>query len=1252
MTRLSSFGFVLLSSAFLATLAQGTKSDRPVEPQWKRLLTEEGAQKAAAQIQRVVLLTESKKPAEAQKLADEILAERIKLQGKDHWQIRSLQVDLREANQTQNVEQTKAHAEAKDLYRQVLQHFNVNRIDDAMLDTRKALDVLSRANLSTTRFFAMNTHNLGVLQRKKGNLVEAESNFLKAIEQRRTIYAGDHPDVAESIHGLANVYRAKNQFEKAEKYFLEAGKIRDDCVGPDHPSNLSGMRDLASCYYASARYSEAERLLKTVLEVEKTRFGTNHKTFATNTNDLGEVYRMAGRLADAERLLVQSVEVTRIVHGAVHPDLALRLNNLALTLQLQGQLEKADSIYQESQAIAQQSLPESHPQRSVIQANFASLRQAQGRLAEAESMLQIVRSLHEKHNRRVDPDHAVCLNNLGSIYQSMGDRSRAEHCFQQSLQMSRALYGEEHPAVAACLFNLASIRDDLRDYAVAEQLFLQSAQMRRRLLGSKHPDFLTSISSLGNLQLSATEYEKAEKTLKLAEQLQKEVLGDRAPEYLATLNNLAMLYIATDRPSQATPILEKARFQSRLVFGQTHPRYGFALLNLGAHYQAIGQLEKAEDALTECTAAYEAGRIARGAGFRRAQGAQLGSPYVALACLYARKGKSNDAILAFEKHVARALLDELSSRAGVASDPAQVVRVNEINGKLAKLDADVRRLVTSTKEAIADSKKLDELITDRRRLADELATIGVQESETHLSSITKIRSSLPPRSAMVGWVDLDTSSGVIQDHWAFVIRSDRELTWVRLPGLSRAEWTVDEGLLTSRLRIEFATDVRHSKLVETVSKLRKLRFEPLRKHLEGIDSLYVVPANSMAGVPVELMVPECGITYVPSGSFFARQSKPNHRPASLLALGDPIYEAVSSKSTDRSSPSHGLLIQIVQPGSSAARAGLVVGDVLLKYNDVVLKTTEDLRNAMSSIPKGAKDVPLTLWRVDSSGKPMEVIKQVSVGPLGAGIGPDPAPVAFAKQIRLGESQRDWKDLPGTRVEVDRISKLFDQKQVFVDAEASKGTIEKLRLAGKLTEFRYLHFATHGTGNRQSAFESALILSQFDTRSSADRKSPVANSQLTAKEVLELWKLDADLVTLSACESAVGRYAQGEGILGFGQAFLLAGARCVCLSLWKVDDVATALLMVRFYENLLGKRPGDRAMSKADALHEAKRWLQNLSKEEVAKLSGELHVGIDRGERGPIKAKVEPGPMREAKDADKPYAHPRFWAAFILIGDPR
>jgi CHAT domain-containing protein len=120
---------------------------------------------------------------------------------------------------------------------------------------------------------------------------------------------------------------------------------------------------------------------------------------------------------------------------------------------------------------------------------------------------------------------------------------------------------------------------------------------------------------------------------------------------------------------------------------------------------------------------------------------------------------------------------------------------------------------------------------------------------------------------------------------------------------------------------------------------------------------------------------------------------------------------------------------------------------------------------------------------------------------------------------------------------------------------------------------------------------------------------------------------------------LGRSSGGEGFVGFAQALFLAGGRSLVLSLWEVNDRATSLLMTRFYENWLGKRKGlTKPLSKAEALSQAKAWLRGLTSQQV---DGEL----DRISRGKIVTDI-------AKPvATHPFAHPHYWAGFILMGDP-
>src|SRR5262249_32633601 len=150
----------------------------------------------------------------------------------------------------------------------------------------------------------------------------------------------------------------------------------------------------------------------------------------------------------------------------------------------------------------------------------------------------------------------------------------------------------------------------------------------------------------------------------------------------------------------------------------------------------------------------------------------------------------------------------------------------------------------------------------------------------------------------------------------------------------------------------------------------------------------------------------------------------------------------------------------------------------------------------------------------------------------------------------------------------------------------------------------IHLATHGKANPSVALSSAVFLGAEPERPVASPADPTApewmpDGQVTAEQIVRTWDLGADLVVLSACESGLGRYAGGEGYLGFAQALFVKGARSLVLSQWKVDDRATALLMTRFYQNLLGQRPGlAQPLPKAEALQEAKAWLRDLSADQV------------------------------------------------------
>jgi CHAT domain-containing protein len=257
--------------------------------------------------------------------------------------------------------------------------------------------------------------------------------------------------------------------------------------------------------------------------------------------------------------------------------------------------------------------------------------------------------------------------------------------------------------------------------------------------------------------------------------------------------------------------------------------------------------------------------------------------------------------------------------------------------------------------------------------------------------------------------------------------------------------------------------------------------------------------------------------------------------------------------------------------------------------------------------------------------------------------PPPANNAAAK-AGTEVSRETFAPLPGTQQEVSAIARVFSEPHYLMAERANGQNLDKLAENGGLRHYPYLHFATHGVVDNQYPLKSALILARDPgpVENDAGRR----DGRLTAEKILREWKLDAELVTLSACETGLGKLSGGEGYLGFSQALFLAGARSLVLSLWQVDDTATALLMTRFYENLLGTLDKTvKPMPKADALAEAKRWLRSLSPDDVRVLTKDLE---SRGTRGRVESRDGAADPK----AVHTYEHPYYWSGFILIGDPR
>jgi tetratricopeptide (TPR) repeat protein len=311
--------------------------------------------------------------------------------------------------------------------------------------------------------------------------------------------------------------------------------------------------------------------------------------------------------------------------------------------------------------------------------------------------------------------------------------------------------------------------------------------------------------------------------------------------------------------------------------------------------------------------------------------------------------------------------------------------------------------------------------------------------------------------------------------------------------------------------------------------LYELLIKPMEAQLADKKKLIIVPGGILTFVPFETLIDRNGqylvenhhINYVQSMDIRKLISKRKHsdKRKPLLAFGGAVYE-------------------------DAAYDGKEIENeaqmVLFKKN-----IYSDLKNIRQELAQK---------KVFSD---FENIRYIGNAYKGLGIG-------------------TWPDLPDTLNEVKNINKVINGSNIFTGSNVTEKDIKELSKEWTLYNYKVLHFATHGLVVNEVPELSAVVLSQFEEGVGKE------DGYLRLEEIVELG-FQADLVTLSACETGLGGINGDAGIVGFTQSFILAGANAVSISLWRVANDSTSQFMATMYGMVQ-----DKGIGYAEAITEVKR----------------------------------------------------------------
>jgi CHAT domain-containing protein/tetratricopeptide (TPR) repeat protein len=846
--------------------------------------------------------------------------------------------------------------------------------------------------------------------------------------------------------------------------------------------------------------------------------------------------------------------------------------------QARGDLPAALDTYQQAQKLAEVS-GERAP-LAGLQSNLCSIQQRLGNYDLATEHCQRSLALAEPAGNKVVAANA--LNSLGIIARQRGNYELALESYRKSLALFEEL--EDKRSIARLLNNLGVAYNAMGNVTAALQQYLRSLPIAEEI-GNKAgvAGTLSNVSmiyrTLGNYDL-ALEYSQRSFAV-------SEALGDKTT-LSSALEEIGKIHAQAGEYPQALDCYVK----SLALAEQTGEKLEVAirLLSVGNGYRNLGNDRTAIEY-------YQRGLLLA---------ESIGAPYTAIACrfklseLYLRQGRNAEALEVAERAVAQA------RQTGAHKDFWQALLIAGLSF----------RALNQPEQA-------------RKRFEEAISVIEMSRSELTAGEREQAFFFEARFDPYIQMVTLLAEQGKTAEAFTFAERAKaRVLLDVLQAGrvdISKA-MTEREREQENRLRTEL-----NSLNVQLRRESQAVRGEPLR--LEELKAKLGKARLAYEGFQTQLYAAHTELR-------IQRGEAPPLKPQDLAAMvPDPhtalLEYAVTDEKTnlfvltrETNKPAaelkvytipikrKDLAIQVESFREKVGSRNLLIREPARQAYDLLLKPAQELLQNKTHLIIVPDDV---LWELPFQALLTEsnryLIEQsaISYAPSltvlremmakrqarPAMVGSNTSLLALGNPSlgqqtieRARSTPRDERleSLPETEREVKTLARLYGpaQSEVFIGAEARED-----RAKTEAGKFRVLHFATHGVVNNASPMYSYLVLSQGDSKE---------DGLLEAWELLKM-DLKAEMVVLSACETARGRVGAGEGMIGLSWALFVAGTPTAVVSQWKVDSASTTELMLEFHRNRLA------ANSKAQSLRKA-----------MLKLLG-----------------------------SKDYKHPFYWAPFVVIG---
>jgi CHAT domain-containing protein/Flp pilus assembly protein TadD len=1016
---------------------------------------------------------------------------------------------------------------------------NIGLVYDALGEKQKAFDYYNQAlpilrAVGNRSGEAITLNNIGSVYNALGEKQKALDYYAQALLIRRAV--GDRSGEATTLNNFGVVYDSLGEKQKALDYYTQALLIRR-AVG-NRSGEANTLNNIGVVYNALGEKQKALDYYNQALPI--CRAVGDRSGEATTLNNIGSVYNALGEKQKALDYYTQALPISRAVGNRSGE--ANTLNNFGVVYDALGEKQKALDYYTQVLLIRRAVGDRSGEAATLnnIGRVYDALGEKQKALDYCNQALPIWRTVGDRSGE------ATTLNNIGGVYDALGDKQKALDYYNQALPIRRAV--GDRDGEAGTLNNIGVVYIALGERQKALDYYSQALPICRAV-GDRSGE-ATTLNNIGGVYDALGEKQKALDYYNQALPIHRAV-GNRSSE-ATTLNNLGMVYNslgekqkALDYYNQALPIFRAVgdRSLETTMLGNS----ALVQRDLGDPVEARALIEEALRIIEYLRAQINSEEL-RASYFSTVQGYY--QFYIDLLMRLHRQHPSEGfdglALGASERARARSLL-ELLSEAGAdihrGIEPELLERERSLQQRLKDKEAEQVKLLSgkyTNDQAAALKKEIEDLLSQYQDVEGE-----IRAKSPRYAALTQ------PQPLVLKEIQqlLDPESMLLE----YSLGEERSFLWSVTP-TSLTNYELPKGVEIEKVARRFLAIVRVQSPVPE---------SPATQEGSASKSSTGSPANASQDVPQELsrillgpvaaqlgtkrliIVADGALQYVP----FAALPAPDR-------LAQPSQESLPPLITEHE------IVNLPSASTLAVLRRQLAGRVpapkaLAVLADPVFDADDD------RVKQDASHVEKKVETSESSS-----VSSHLGGGTQQGREASLAELALTRSVQetgFGARGLGLERLKATRDEAGAIIILAPATSRL---EALDFSANKVTATGTdLSQYRIVHFATHGLLNSGHPELSGLVLSLVDERGEAQ------DGFLRLNDIFNL-NLPADLVVLSACQSGLGKEIKGEGLVGLTRGFMYAGAPRVVVSLWSVNDQATAELMKRFYLRMLknGQRP--------------------------------------------------------------------------------